>query len=61
MDLFNKDVAMCIACVQKKAKERTYKTEDGKYEVKVELGPGGLDPVEVFESFPDVRILLLLI
>lgn len=48
--------------IRKRAEEklRIAQAEIEEEERKARLGPGGLDPVEVFESLPDVRSLLLM-
>lgn len=45
--------------IRKRAEEkiRAAQAEMEEEERKARLGPGGLDPVEVFESLPDVRTL----
>lgn len=48
--------------IRKRAEEklRIAQAEIEEEERKARLGPGGLDPVEVFESLPDVRSLLVI-
>lgn len=49
--------------IRKRAEEkiRIAQAEVEEEERKARLGPGGLDPVEVFDSLPDVRSLLVII
>lgn len=49
--------------IRKRAEEklRIAQAEIEEEERKARLGPGGLDPVEVFENLPDVRIVFYLV
>lgn len=61
IDSFNEELDMFKERIRKRAEEklRIARAEVEEEERKARLGPGGLDPVEVFENLPDVRILLL--
>lgn len=56
-DSFNDELTMFKGCVINKAEEkiRIAQAEIEEEERKSRVGPGGLDPVDVFESLPDVR------
>jgi len=62
-DSFDEELNMFKERIRKRAEEklRIAQAEVEEEERKARLGPGGLDPVEVFENLPDVRILLLFI
>lgn len=56
-DSFEEELNMFKDRIRKRAEEklRIAKAEIEEEERKARIGPGGLDPVEVFESLPDVR------
>lgn len=58
-DSFNDELTMFKERIKKRAEEkyRIAQAEIEEEERKARLGPGGLDPVEVFESLPEVRNL----
>lgn len=62
-DSFDEELNMFKERIRKRAEEklRIAQAEVEEEERKARLGPGGLDPVEVFENLPDVRILFLFI
>jgi cell division cycle protein 37 len=55
-DSFNEELMMFKERIRKRADEkiRIAQAEIEEEERQARLGPGGLDPVEVFESLPDV-------
>lgn len=61
-DSFDEELNMFKDRIRKRAEEklRIAQAEIEEEERKARLGPGGLDPVEVFESLPDVRSLLVI-
>lgn len=62
-DSFEEELNMFKDRIRKRAEEklRIAQAEIEEEERKARLGPGGLDPVEVFESLPDVRSILVII
>lgn len=58
-DSFEEELNMFKDRIRKRAEEkiRIAQAEIEEEERKARIGPGGLDPVEVFESLPDVRSL----
>jgi len=61
-DSFNEELNMFKDRIRKRAEEklRIAQAEIEEEERKARLGPGGLDPIEVFESLPDVNSCLLI-
>lgn len=63
MDLFSEELSMFKERIRKRAAEkiRIAQAEIEEEERKARLGPGGLDPFEVFETLPDVRYIFIII
>lgn len=60
-DSFNEELTMFKERIRKRAEEkiRIAQAEIEEEERQARLGPGGLDPVEVFESLPDVSSFVI--
>lgn len=62
-DSFNEELTMFKERIRKRAEEklRIAQAEIEEEERQARLGPGGLDPLEVFESLPDVSHFVIVL